>query len=191
MSENPEVIRANIEQTRQNLSYDVDAVADKISPSHVAHRQTEKIKDAVFGAKDKIMGAADDTSGRAGDAVSGAGEAVGEVPHRVARQTRGNPLAAGLVAFGVGMLVSSLIPPSEKEQELAQTVKEKAEPLTEQVKGAASEVASNLKEPAQQAAQSVQATATDAASNVKDEAQTQTSSVQDRAQEATQNVRES
>lgn len=191
MSENPEVIRANIEQTRQNLSYDVDAVADKVSPSHVAHRQTEKIKDAVFGAKDKIMGAADDTSGRAGDAVSGAGEAVGEVPHRVARQTRGNPLAAGLVAFGVGMLVSSLIPPSEKEQELAQTVKEKAEPLTEQVKGAASEVASNLKEPAQQAAQSVQATATDAASNVKDEAQTQTSSVQDRAQEATQNVRES
>ncbi|MBT1003639.1 DUF3618 domain-containing protein [Paenarthrobacter sp. DKR-5] len=191
MSENPEVIRANIEQTRQNLSYNVDAVADKVSPSHVAHRQTEKIKDAVFGAKDKIMGAADDTSGRAGDAVSGAGEAVGEVPHRVARQTRGNPLAAGLVAFGVGMLVSSLIPPSEKEQELAQTVKEKAEPLTEQVKGAASEVASNLKEPAQQAAQSVQATATDAASNVKDEAQTQTSSVQDRAQEATQNVRES
>lgn len=191
MSENPEVIRANIEQTRQNLSYNVDAVADKVSPSHVAHRQTEKIKDAVFGAKDKIMGAADDTTGRAGDAVSGAGEAVGEVPHRVARQTRGNPLAAGLVAFGVGMLVSSLIPPSEKEQELAQTVKEKAEPLTEQVKGAASEVASNLKEPAQQAAQSVQATATDAASNVKDEAQTQTSSVQDRAQEATQNVRES
>lgn len=195
MSENPEAIRADIEQTRQSLSYNVDAVADKVSPSHIAHRQTEKIKDAVFGVKDRVMGAADDTGSAAGnvasgmgDAVSHAGDTAGQVPHKIAGQTRGNPLAAGLVAFGLGLLVSSLIPPSEKEQELAQTVKEKAEPLTQQVSDAASEVASNLKEPAQEAVQSVKETATDAAGNVKGEAQGQASSVQDRAKEAGQNL---
>ena len=33
------------------------------------------------------------------------------------RKTQGNPLAAGVIAFGLGMLVSSLIPSAEKERD--------------------------------------------------------------------------
>jgi len=59
MSENPDVIRADIEATRARLGTNVDAVADKVTPSNIVHRQTDKMKDAVTGVKEKIMGAAD------------------------------------------------------------------------------------------------------------------------------------
>jgi gas vesicle protein len=190
MSENPEVIRADIEQTRRRLGYDVDAVADKVTPSHIAHRQSEKIKGAVSGVKDRIMGTAEDTADSARGALSDAGDAVGHAQQRVAQKAKGNPLAAGLIAFGAGLLVSSLIPPSEKEQDLAQTLKEKAEPMTQQLSSAASEAASHLKQPAQEALQSVKETATEATENVKQEAQDQSANVQDRAQEAQQNLQQ-
>ncbi|KHL04242.1 DUF3618 domain-containing protein [Sinomonas humi] len=191
MSENPDAIRADIEQTRQRLGYDVDAVADKVTPSHIAHRQTERVKGAVSGVKDRIMGSAEDAAQSTRGTLSDAGDSVDQAKRSVVRKAQGNPLAAGLIAFGAGLLVSSLIPPSEKEQELAQTVKEKAQPVTQQLSDAASEAASNLKAPAQDAVQSVKETATESAQNVKQEAQDQGASVQDRAQEAQQNVRES
>lgn len=197
MSENPEAIRADIEQTRRRLGYDVDAVADKVTPSHIAHRQTEKIKGAMTNVKDRVMGAAEDTADSARGALSDArgtlsdaGDAVGHAQQRVTQRAKGNPLAAGLIAFGAGLLVSSLIPPSQKEQELAQTLKEKAEPVTQQLSSAASEAASHLKQPAQEALQSVKDTATEATENVKQEAQAQGSNVQDRAQEAQQNLQQ-
>lgn len=190
MSENPEAIRADIEQTRRRLGYDVDAVADKVTPSHIAHRQTEKIKGAMTNVKDRVMGAAEDTADNTRGALSDAGDAVGHAQQRVTQKARGNPLAAGLIAFGAGLLVSSLIPPSQKEQELAQTLKEKAEPVTQQLSSAASEAASHLKQPAQEALQSVKDTATEATENVKQEAQAQSSNVQDRAQEAQQNLQQ-
>ena len=59
MSQNPDAIRADIEATRARLGTNVDAVADKVTPSNIVQRQTDKVKDAVFGAKEKGMGAAD------------------------------------------------------------------------------------------------------------------------------------
>lgn len=188
MSQNPEEVRENIEQTRARLGYDVDAVADKVTPSHIAHRQTEKIKGAMSDMKDKVMGTAEDARGSARDTVHGAGDTMGHAQQGVVRKTRGNPLAAGLIAFGAGLLVSSLIPPSEKEQELADTLKDKAQPLTQEVAGAARQAADHLKEPAQEAVASVKDTASSGAQNVKDEAQTQGDAVQGRVQEARQNV---
>ena len=47
-------------------------------------------------------------------------------------KAEGNPLAAGLIAFGAGLLISGLIPSSQKEQQAVSTLQEKAEPLKEQ-----------------------------------------------------------
>ncbi|GAB3279984.1 DUF3618 domain-containing protein [Sinomonas notoginsengisoli] len=191
MSQNPDAIRSDIERTRERLGYDVDAVADKVSPSHIAHRQGERIKGAVSDMKEKVMGSADDAAGSMESATHRVGDAVDNTQRRVVRKTQGNPLAAGLVAFGTGLLVASLFPPSEKEQELAQTLQEKAEPLKEELSAAASHVASQLKEPAREAVESVKQTATEGVESVKGEAQNQSSSVQDRVQEAKRNVSES
>ena len=136
MSDNPDAIRADIEATRARLGTNVDAVADKVTPSNIVHRQTNKVKDAVFGAKEKVMGtthnATHNTSGTvhtaahsasgtvhqatdaAGNALSTAGDAIADAPHQVAAKTQGNPLAAGLIAFGAGLLVSSLIPQARR-----------------------------------------------------------------------------
>jgi len=201
MSENPDAIRADIEATRARLGTNVDAVADKVTPSHIVQRQTDKVKegvkDAVFGVKEKVMGAADHTSGNmhsAGDNaashLSDAGSAVADAPHQAKIKAQGNPLAAGLIAFGAGLLVSSLIPASQKEREAADSLKTAAEPLTTQLTEAAQHVAEGLKEPAQAAMENVKSTAADAAQNVKGEGQTAVSDVTDRAADAKDNVQQ-
>ena len=197
MSENPDAIRADIEATRARLGTNVDAVADKVTPSHIVQRQTDKVKDAVFGVKEKVMGAADHTAGHVQSAggsasshLSDAGSAVADAPHQVKAKAQGNPLAAGLIAFGAGLLVSSLIPASQKEREAADSLKTAAEPLTTELQEAAQHVAQGLKEPAQAAMDNVKATATDAAQNVKGEGQTAVSDVKDRASDAKGNVQQ-
>jgi gas vesicle protein len=202
MSENPDAIRSDIEATRARLGTNVDAVADKVTPSNIVHRQTDKVKEAVFGVKEKIMGAADDatstmhtraghtgnTMGQAGNAVSStlsdAGHAVSDAPRLVRTQTQGNPLAAGLIAFGAGLLLSSLIPASEKEREAADALKTAAEPLTTELTEAAKDMAQGLKEPAQEAMENVKATAADAAEHVKTEGQYAASDIKAEGQRA-------
>ena len=201
MSENPDVIRADIEATRARLGTNVDAVADKVTPSHIVQRQTDRVKenvrDAVFGAKEKVMGAADHTvgnvhsaGGSAGAHLSDAGAAIGDAPAQVKTKTQGNPLAAGLIAFGAGLLVSSLIPASQKEREAADALKTAAEPLTTELTEAAKHVAEGLKEPAQEAMDNVKATAADATEHVKAEGQGAVADVKDRTAEAKDNVQQ-
>jgi hypothetical protein len=201
MSENPDVIRADIEATRARLGTNVDAVADKVTPSHIVQRQTDKVKenvkDAVFGVKEKVMGAADHTAGNvhsatgtAGAHLGGAGAAIGDAPAQVKTRTQGNPLAAGLIAFGAGLLVSSLIPASQKEREAADALKTAAEPLTTELTEAAKDIAEGLKEPAQAAMENVKATAADATEHVKAEGQGAVADVKDRTVEAKDNVQQ-
>jgi hypothetical protein len=208
MSENPDVIRADIEATRARLGTNVDAVADKVTPSHIVQRQSDKVKesvkDAVFGVKEKVMGAADHASGnvhsaagsagsRLGDAGSrlgDAGSAIGDAPAQVKAKAQGNPLAAGLIAFGAGLLVSSLIPASQKEREAAEAIKTAAEPLATELTDAAKNVAEGLKEPAQAAMENVKATAADATEHVKAEGQGAVADVKDKAADAKDNVQQ-
>jgi len=168
MSNNPDQIRADIEATRTNLGQDVDALADKVTPSKIVDRQVGKVKGAIGS-----MGATSD-----------AGDSVSDVSQRAVDKAKGNPLAVGLIAFGVGWLAASLIPASEKEKEIAGTLKDAAQPLVEKVTDAAKEVGENLKEPAQQAFASVKDAATDAVDTVKSEAGSAKDDVTGEAREA-------
>jgi gas vesicle protein len=203
MTSDPDQIRNNIEQTQLNLSADVNALSDKVSPPKIVGRRVQQTRSAVTNVKDKIMGGtAEHTSNLSGtvsssassakdtvsSTASSAADAVGSAPDMARQRTRGNPLAAGLIAFGAGWLVASLLPATEPEQQVASQVKdvatEKGRPIAQQLGQAGQEAAQDLKESAQQKAQSVKETATDAASTVRDEAQSQTSDVTDHAQDA-------
>jgi hypothetical protein len=187
----PEQIRREIEQTQAGLSQDVDALTEKVTPSKIVERRVDSVRDTAVRLKDKVMGSAllqsDGTvsgqdvassmqeatstaTGAVNDAASIAVETAQEAPQAVRRQTRSNPLAAGLIAFGAGWLVSSLLPASRREQELAdqtkQIAQEKVQPVLQQVAG---EVTDNLREPAQHAVESVKSTAQDAGQTVADE----------------------
>lgn len=176
----PDQIRREIEATRADLSNNVNALSESVKPGNVARRQVDKVVGGAAGLKDRVMGAADDASSSAGGAVGDAAgsvkDAASSAPSALKSRTRGNPVAAGVVAFGLGWLISSLIPASDSEQKAATALKERAQPLTEGVTQAAKDVAGQLQEPLQQAAAEVKSTATDAASTVKDEA---TSGAQD------------
>jgi len=206
----PEEIRADIERTRSELSRDVDALGDKVSPSSAARRQVDRVRSGVTRAKDRVMGTAHDTHrstydvadrgtthdladrGReaassvadsARHTASSVAETVGSAPRAVREQTQGNPLAVGLVAFGLGLVAASLIPASRAEQRAAVGVKEKAAPLVEEVKETAQEVVQDLKEPAQEGAHAVRDAAKDAAQSVGQHGKEAAADVRDQVKE--------
>jgi len=188
-SKTPEEIRAEIERTRAGLSYDVDTLADKVNPTSIAHRQTDKVKGKFTTMKESVMGTAHSGTSSVSGAASGAADSAEETARRAVGKAKGNPLAVGLIAFGAGWLASSLIPTSSKEEELAGELKDRAAPLVDQVKETAKDVGSELGDSAKEHAQDLKGTAQDAAQTVKDEAQGAASDVKDNAQSSAQDVR--
>lgn len=172
----PEEIQSNIERTRADLSDDVDRLAEKVSPPRVAARQVDRVKSRASGLRDRVMGSSNNGSGlrgasdSIGSAAESAKDAVGAAPQAVRQQTQGNPLAAGLVAFGLGMVISSLLPASQAEQQLASRAEDKAKDLAEPVKQAGQQLAEDLKPAAQDAVEQVKSTATDAAQQTSEQA---------------------
>ncbi len=138
--------------------------------------------------RDHVMGAADSGSSSAGDATSSVHDAVTGAPGQVKQQAQGNPIAAGVFAFGADMLLSSLFPASQPEAQAAAAVKEQAQPLVDEVTDAATDAASNVQEPAQQALESVKSTASDAVDTVKEEGTSAAGDVKDQAQDANDTV---
>ena len=145
------------------------------------------------------MGAASSATSSAHDSAANAGSSVGEkvgdlgsavqgAPDKLRSGAAGNPLAAGLITFGLGWLVGSLLPTTAREQELAVKAKDTALP---EITDAAKEVAGNLKQPAQEAADAVKESATDAAAVVKDEGLSAKDDLTDQAQDAKQTVQNS
>jgi cell division septum initiation protein DivIVA len=210
MTSDPDQIRSSIEQTQRHLSADIDALAEKVSPPRIVERRIQQTRSAITNVKDTIMGTTSDATstlgGTAGSAVgsakdaaasakdtvaakaSSAADLVSSAPEQARQRTRGNPLAAGLVAFGAGWLLSSLLPATDREQQAAAQLKdlavEKGAPVAQQLGQAGQEAAQELRESAQQRAQSVKETAADAASTVAAQAQSQASDVGSHAQQA-------
>lgn len=201
MSNDPEQIRERIEITRGTLSADVNTLADTVRPGNVARRQVDKVRGVASSTKEKIMGTASDlgssasdlgTSGGSAlsDAATSSQQAVKAAPGTVKAQTQGNPLAAGLIAFGAGWLVASLIPATRAEQRAATTAKENASVVTEPISDAAGQVGSNLQAPAQEAVDTVRSAATDAADTVRSEGTSAVHDVKDQSVEAKQAVQD-
>ena len=216
MSTDPDQIRSEIDQTQRELSADVDALTDKISPPRIVERRVRRTRVAMTNMRDRIMGSTSDTYQTAGSATSGvagnvsdrasaardtvadtassAADTVRSAPENIRRGTEGNPLAAGLIAFGAGWLLSSLLPASEPEQRVASQVKdfavEQGRPVAGQLGDAGQQAAEQLKESAQQRAETVRQTATDAASTVAGEAQSAASDVTGHARQAARQVRD-
>jgi len=224
-SSDPDVIRRQIEDTRRELSYDVDALNEKVNPARVMDRRVTAAKGRMTNLRERVMGTAHDTTYRAQgaasnaagsvqgaassaagsvqsaassaagtvqDAASSAATAVQQAPDTIVRQTQGNPLAAGLIAFGVGWLVSSILPASEKERQLAQqaetAIRENKDALLEPAKQVAQEVGEQLKPAAQDAVESVKSTAQDAVTTVTEEGRSAAADVQGKATQAKTNV---
>jgi len=188
VSNDPEQIRREIERTRSELSDNVNALGDKVNPGSIAKRQVSRVRGAATSVKDAVLGSASDAADTGQQVATTMGDAVSDAPSAVARKAQGSPIAAGLIAFGAGLLVSSLLPASKVEQQAAEKVKDTAQPMVNDLTDTAKEVAGNLKEPAQQAIEEVKSTATDAAATVKDEATSAVDDVKTQAQDSKNTV---
>ncbi|MET7967592.1 DUF3618 domain-containing protein [Micromonospora sp. NPDC005305] len=218
MSNDPDRIRSEIESTRSDLSSDVDALTDKMNPRRIAGERVGQARGALTRAREKVMGAQTDGHG-AGQRMSQAAGSVREGTRSLGHQSRaqaqsaagmvrdearslgqqsraqtqGNPLAAGLIAFGAGLLVSSLIPPSRPERQWAGQargmVQEHSAGLREQASQVGNQLRDDLREPAQQAAQSVRSTAAEGASAVRDQGRSAAHQVQEDTRNAAGEVR--
>ena len=187
----PDKIRADIEATRAALSEDVDNLEEKVSPSKIAQRQTDRVRSAVTGVKDKVFGTATDAGDNVHDMSNRAADAAKGVPGDVRRTTQGNPLAAGLVAFGAGLLVAALLPATRTEKRAVHAAKEDegVQHAADELKSAAQDIGSSLQEPATEAFTSVKETAMEGAQQVKETAAAGAKDVTSEARDATDQVR--
>jgi hypothetical protein len=172
-SDDDEYDRGTVGTVSDRTSDAKDAVADR------AYAAKDAVADKAYAAKDTVT-----------EKAYEAREAVREAPTTVKRKTQGNPLAAGVIAFGLGMLVSSLVPSSEKERQAVSTLQENLEPVKEKATEVARDMGESLRPAAQEAAESVKSTAQEGVENVKQEGQAAAQDVKDQAQESKDTVQQ-
>jgi gas vesicle protein len=190
MGKSASEVRSEIEGTRQEMSETIDAIADRTSPGRIVQRRRERLASGWRAVRERVMGRAGDTYSSASDASHGVAdsardtagsvvEGARQAPEKVLEQTQGNPIAAGIIAFGGGLLVASLIPPSEAEQRLAGQVVEGAQPLRDELQRAGQEVADDLRSTAQEGAEQVKQRAAEAAGTVQEDVRSAAGTVQE------------
>jgi hypothetical protein len=210
MAEEPDRLRQDIERTRASLTHDVDRLAEKTSPKKVAQRRWNSVKEKVMGSTDHARHAAGDTTSsvastvqdkashlgdkashlgdKASEKAHGAADAVRSAPQAVAAQTQGNPLAAGIIAFGVGMLAATLIPVTDAERRAGQQLKDNSGELTDKLKDAATDLKDDLSGTVGHAVDEVKQTAQDAAQTTKEQARSSAQDAKDQTKHAAQNA---
>ena len=173
MGTSTEELSNDIAHTRQELTQDVDALQDKVSPAAIIERRKSAMRGRLAAAKDKVMGG---VMGGGQDAAQGVSSATSSAGGAIEERVEGSPLAAGLVAFGTGLVIAGLIPATKPEAQGAQRLKEAAQehgqPVVDQARSAAQEVGDQLKEKASEAVDEVKASAQASAERVKEEAPT-------------------
>ncbi|YCK37768.1 DUF3618 domain-containing protein [Actinomadura sp. ATCC 39365] len=185
MGTRPEEVRNEIAVTRAELAADVDRLADRTSPARIARRRTERVREAARSWRERVMGTpshgvshtASHAADRARHGAHVAAETVRAAPEQARRGTQGNPLAAGLIAFGAGLLAATLIPATEAEEQAVGQLREQVgdvlEPVVEAGRESAQQLGQDAKELAGQAVQQVKDSASEAAAATADQAREQ------------------
>ena len=190
----PEAIRRDIDSTRAELSSTIDQIEDRVSPSRMASRSGQRMRSRWQRTREAVMGSAQEGRQRMSQTTEAGGQRLDQAEEAVERNVRGNPLAAGLIAFGAGALAASLLPSSRSEQRLAHSVREQAEPVVPKLRGelqsTGREVGQQLSEEARQAAQETAESAKWAAQSTADNAKEAAQATGEHAKEAAQSTGE-
>ena len=92
---NPSEIEREIEDTRERMSQDIDAIGEKFSPSHIKERAREKLHDAREAAMEKVQEVAGDVGRKTKEAGNSLMDAV-----------KRNPVPAAMIGAGVAWLIA-------------------------------------------------------------------------------------
>jgi Protein of unknown function (DUF3618) len=107
--ENPEQIRAEIEDTRADMSQTLNEIQERLSPDHLMGQVKETVRDATIGKVERVVETVGETISEvtepAREVAVLAGNAIKEVGTQVADKIWKNPIPMALIGLGVGMLV--------------------------------------------------------------------------------------
>lgn len=108
-SEEPEKIKVQIEQTRNQMSETIDAIQEKLSFSNISEQVSEQVNNAVSTAKDAVydatIGRVENIMQNVGERLSNVSETMGDAGSYVVRTAKQNPLPLALIGLGVGLLL--------------------------------------------------------------------------------------
>jgi hypothetical protein len=169
MGEDPGVIRAEIEQTRERVGDEVDALSYK---TDVGARVSDYVDDKKQAVKSKFTGAKDTVGGTVPDrqGLKRGGKQVRDTVEK-------NPLGLAIGGLAVGFLVGTLLPQTRLENE---HMGEMSDRLMDAAKDTASEAVDRGKQVAQEAAGAAVDTAKESG---REQGEELTSTLQDRTQE--------
>jgi hypothetical protein len=103
--DDPDAIRAGIEQTRAEMSNTINAIQDKLNPQVLMDQAKDTLQDAASNiintAKDSVREA---TVGRVEDMVSNVTDTAKDTGGNFVQMVKDNPIPAALVGLGLGWL---------------------------------------------------------------------------------------
>ena len=188
-------LRRDAQLHREQMGDTLEAIGDRLSPERIVERRKEavgqrlrSVKEAVMGSPDYdehggngdcLIGRAQSVASSAGGAVQTATEQVQQAPQAIAAQARGNPIAAGIVAFGIGALFATVLPKSQAEQRLVDDARTQLQSAAQELKEVGRAVASDAKERSASAFEEVKAASTSAAESVQEQARGSVEHLQD------------
>jgi len=170
MGETTEELRQDIDDTRTSMSGTLEAIGDRVSPGRMLERRRNRVIVWVGNVRSSMMGTADDMTSKVGDTAHRMADAPSTTMQDVRSSTKGAPLVAGGIAFGIGVLAGSLMPASRTERRLGQRVGAVVEPVKNELQEAGREMADHLREPVQEAVQDVKQSAQEGAQQLRDSA---------------------
>ena len=201
LKHDPEALRHDIDRTREGMDATLDQIEDRVSPRRIVERRKTRVRTALGTARERVMGTAQqiraegrtkaDSAGARLDHVSGElSDRMDHLQEEGKGQYQGNPLAAGLIAFGAGALLGSLVPKTEPEQQMADNLRERLQPATDELRAAAQEVAEDVKHEAQERVEQVKDTASGAAEVVKEDARHSADNVRAETEDRAEHVKD-
>ena len=108
--ESTEQLRAEIEDTRAEMSQTINEIQERLSPENVMDQVKEKVREATVGKVERVMERVGETIGEvtepAREVIGRAGNTIKDTGRSAAGVVRKYPIPVALIGLGVGMLVA-------------------------------------------------------------------------------------
>jgi len=179
------------------MAQTLEAIGDRLSPERVVERRKAAVKQRFRRVREGVMGSpayveptaraardqAASAASSAADAARTMAEKVQDVPGQLADTTAGNPLAAGLVALGTGLLLATVFPKTQTEQQLLDGVQPQIERFGDELRDAGQRLSGDVRDEAKHAIERTTSSGKEAVSVVADEARSSVQSVAEQARQ--------
>ena len=106
--EDAEQIRAEIEDTRADMSQTINEIQERLSPENVMDQVKEKVREATIGKVERVMNRVGETISEVaepvGEVLNSAGSTIKETGRSAAGVINRNPIPGALIGLGLGMI---------------------------------------------------------------------------------------